>query len=105
VIEEVEEMLAIRLQRMGAKKRPFYRVVVSDSRKNPTARVVDTLGHYDPTATPPVVSIDAEKAAAWVRKGARMSNTVETLLAKAASAGSASAAGSETAAESAPRVQ
>jgi small subunit ribosomal protein S16 len=73
-------MLAIRLKRMGAKKKPFYRVVVSDSRKTPTGRFIDSLGHYNPCVEPPEVVIDREKALEWVRKGAKMSNTVQSLI-------------------------
>lgn len=73
-------MLAIRLKRMGAKKKPFYRVVVSDSRKTPTGRFIESLGHYNPCVEPPEVVIDREKALEWVRKGAKMSNTVQSLI-------------------------
>ncbi len=73
-------MLAIRLKRMGAKKKPFYRVVVSDSRSTPTGRFIDTLGHYNPCTEPPEVVIDREKAQEWVSKGAQVSDTVRSLL-------------------------
>ncbi len=73
-------MLAIRLKRMGAKKKPFYRVVVSDSRKTPTGRFIEALGHYNPCTEPPEVIIDREKALEWVRKGAQVSDTVQSLL-------------------------
>lgn len=73
-------MLAIRLKRMGAKKKPFYRVVVSDSRKTPKGRFIESLGHYNPCTEPPEVSIDREKAMEWVRKGAQVSDTVKSLL-------------------------
>jgi len=73
-------MLAIRLKRMGAKKKPFYRVVVSDSRKTPKGRFIESLGHYNPCVEPPEVKIDTEKARAWVAKGAQVSNTVKSLL-------------------------
>jgi len=73
-------MLAIRLKRMGAKKKPFYRVVVSDSRKTPKGRFIEALGHYNPCTEPPEVKIDREKANEWVRKGAQVSDTVRSLL-------------------------
>jgi small subunit ribosomal protein S16 len=73
-------MLAIRLKRMGAKKKPFYRVVVSDSRKTPKGRFIEALGHYNPCTEPPEVTIDREKAQEWVRKGAQVSDTVRSLL-------------------------
>jgi len=73
-------MLAIRLKRMGAKKKPFYRVVVSDSRKTPKGRFIESIGHYNPCTEPPEVAIDREKALEWVRKGAQVSNTVQSLL-------------------------
>jgi small subunit ribosomal protein S16 len=73
-------MLAIRLKRMGKKKKPFYRVVVSDSRKTPKARFIESLGHYNPCTDPPEVTINREKALEWVRKGAQVSNTVQSLL-------------------------
>ena len=73
-------MLAIRLKRMGAKKKPFYRVVVSDSRKTPKGRFIESLGHYNPLTDPPEVAIDREKAMEWVRKGAQVSDTVQSLL-------------------------
>jgi len=76
-------MLSIRLKRVGAKKRPFYRIVISDSRKRPTGRSVDEIGTYDPGPEPPVVKIDADKARSWMAKGARPSDTVRSLLRRA----------------------
>ena len=73
-------MVSIRLKRMGTKKRPFYRVVVSDSRKRPTARCLAELGSYDPGAEPARVHIDADKIKAWIARGARPSDTVKSLL-------------------------
>jgi small subunit ribosomal protein S16 len=89
-------MVKIRLRRMGARNRAFYRVVVSDSRSTPTASAVDTLGHYDPVADPPLVKIDREKLDQWLAKGAQLSGTVASLLKRAG--GSAAAGGSESAA-------
>ncbi len=79
-------MLKIRLRRMGAKKEPFYRVVVSDSRSTPSGRFVDVLGTYDPKTDPASVNIDTAKAVEWIRKGAHASDTVRSLMAKAAAA-------------------
>jgi small subunit ribosomal protein S16 len=76
-------MLAIRLRRMGAAKKPHYRVVVADSRDWRDGRFLEILGHYDPRQNPAVVKIDAEKAREWIAKGARPSDTVRSLLARA----------------------
>ncbi len=73
-------MLRIRLCRMGNRNRPFYRVVVSDSRRTPTATAVEEVGHYDPRSQPPKINIDAERVGHWVKQGAKMSATVEKLL-------------------------
>lgn len=73
-------MLTIRLRRMGRKDRAFFRFVVSDSRKAPTAEPVEELGHYDPLAEPPVIKVDRERVDYWVSHGATLSNTVKTLL-------------------------
>jgi len=73
-------MLTIRLRRMGRKNRAFFRFVVSDSRKAPTAEPVEELGHYDPLTEPPVIQVDRERVDYWVSQGATLSNTVKTLL-------------------------
>jgi small subunit ribosomal protein S16 len=73
-------MLSIRLRRTGSTKRPYYRVVVADSREWRDGRFVEVLGHYDPRRQPPVVKIDAEKAKQWLDKGAKASDTVRSLL-------------------------
>ena len=75
-------MLMIRLRRGGAKKHPMYRVVVSDSRKRPTADYLDQVGLYDPNADPPEIRIDLEKVDEWTTKGASVSETVKTLIRK-----------------------
>ena len=72
----------IRLRRMGAKKAPFYRVVVADSRFPRDGRFIEEIGYYDPTKEPAVVSIDAEKAKAWIANGAQPTDTVKVLLKK-----------------------
>lgn len=76
-------MLTIRLRRMGSKQDPFYRVIVSDSRATPRSRFVDTLGSYDPGFEPAKVDIDLARAEEWIRKGARPSDTVRSLLGRA----------------------
>jgi small subunit ribosomal protein S16 len=73
-------MLSIRLRRTGAAKRPYYRVVVADSRATRDGRFVEVLGHYDPRPDPSIVTIDTERANYWLGKGARPSNTVKSLL-------------------------
>ena len=70
----------IRLRRIGAKKAPFYRVVVADSRYPRDGRFIEEIGTYDPTKEPSVVKIDTEKANAWIAKGAQPTDTVKRLL-------------------------
>ena len=77
-------MVKIRLRRMGAKKAPFYRVVVADSRFARDGRFIEEIGYYDPTKEPSVVKIDAEKAKQWLSNGARPTDTVREILKKAA---------------------
>ena len=72
----------IRLRRMGAKKAPFYRVVVADSRFPRDGRFIEEIGYYDPTKEPTVVKIDAEKAQKWIANGAQPTDTVKALLKK-----------------------
>ena len=78
-------MLSIRLRRTGTTKRPYYRVVVADSRMTKDGRFVEVLGHYDPRRDPAVVKIDAERAKYWMDRGARASDTVRSLLERGAS--------------------
>ena len=75
-------MLSIRLRRTGTTKRPYYRVVVADSRDWRDGRFVEVLGHYDPRHNPMVVKIDQERAKYWISKGAQASDTVRSLLKK-----------------------
>ncbi len=72
----------IRLRRMGAKKAPFYRIVVADSRYPRDGRFIEEIGYYDPTKEPSVVSVDGEKAKSWIANGAQPTETVKTLLKK-----------------------
>lgn len=72
----------IRLRRMGAKKRPFYRVVVADARAPRDGRFIETLGTYNPLITPAEVKLNAEKVQLWLARGAQPSDTVRRLLAR-----------------------
>ena len=75
-------MLKIRLRRMGAKKAPFYRIVVADSRAPRGGAFVEELGYYNPVADPIELKVDTEKAAEWIRKGAQPTDTGRGLLKK-----------------------
>jgi len=77
-------MVKIRLRRMGARNRPFYRVVVSDSRRVPTAPAIDELGFWDPSRNPAVLEIDRDRVDYWVRRGAGLSDSVRKLVAQSA---------------------
>lgn len=70
----------IRLRRIGAKKAPFYRIVVADSRYPRDGRFIEEIGYYDPTKNPSVVKIDAEKAQQWIKNGAQPTDTVKKIL-------------------------
>ena len=72
----------IRLKRMGAKKAPFYRIVVADSHWPRDGRFIEELGYYDPTKDPAVISINAERAQKWMAEGAIVSDTVKSLMKK-----------------------
>ena len=72
----------IRLSRMGAKKAPFYRIVVADSRYPRDGRFIEELGYYDPTKEPSVLKVDDEKAKSWIANGAQPTDTVKALLKK-----------------------
>lgn len=76
-------MVKIRLVRIGAKKKPFYRVVVADSRTPATGLVIEQLGTYDTLQDPPLVKIDVEAAKKWIANGAQPTDTVKALLKKA----------------------
>lgn len=72
----------IRLNRMGAKKNPFYRIVVADSRAPRDGRFIEVLGNYDPSQNPAVVNVDEEKVLNWMGKGAQPTDTVKNLFSK-----------------------
>lgn len=96
--------VTIRLTRMGVKKKPFYRLVVADSRFPRDGRFIEVVGTYDPNLNPPIVNLDREKVQSWVNRGANLSATVRSLLKKGgisvqpvkASATTAKAEGSQT---------
>jgi len=73
----------IRLARAGAKKRPFYQVVVADGRSSRDGRFIENMGTYDPTKNPAVFNLKADKILAWLEKGAQPTDTVRQLLKKA----------------------
>ena len=73
----------IRLKRIGAKKAPFYRVVVADSRYPRDGRFIEEIGYYNPLTTPVDIKIDSEKAKKWISNGAQPTETVKSLLKKA----------------------
>ena len=72
----------IRLRRMGAKKAPFYRIVVADSRYPRDGRFIEEIGYYNPTSDPAELKVDNEKAAQWIKNGAQPTDTVRGLLKK-----------------------
>lgn len=72
----------IRLRRMGAKKRPFYRIVVANSTSPRDGRFIETVGYYDPCTEPATVKVNAEKVAYWLQNGAQPSDTARSILAK-----------------------
>ena len=72
----------IRLRRMGAKKAPFYRVVVADSRYPRDGRFIEEIGYYNPTENPSVVKIDTEKYQKWISNGAQPTDTVKAIYTK-----------------------
>lgn len=73
-------MLMIRLARFGAKKKPFYRVVVIEKERARDSRNIEVVGHYNPLAQPAVVKLEHERIAHWTKNGAQMSDTVEKLV-------------------------
>ena len=75
-------MLKVRLRRMGARNRPYYRIVVSDSRLTASAKVLEELGSYDPVAGFGSFSVDRERANYWIGRGAAVSTTIRSLLAR-----------------------
>lgn len=76
-------MVKIRLKRAGAKKKPFYRIVVADSRSPRDGRFIEEIGYYDPLKNPAVISINEERALDWLKKGVQLSETAKSLFNKA----------------------
>ena len=76
-------MVKIRLRRMGAKKAPFYRIVVADSRYPRDGRFIEEIGFYNPTVNPTELKVDGDRAQAWIKTGAQPTETVRDLLKKA----------------------
>ena len=75
-------MVKIRLRRMGAKKAPFYRIVVADGRFPRDGRFIEEIGFYDPTTEPATIKYDAEKAKQWIANGAQPTDTVRAIFKK-----------------------
>ena len=75
-------MLSIRMRRTGSKKRPFFRVVVSEARSKKEGQFIEVLGFYNPRTKPAVVEINKERITYWIKNGARPSDSVRTLLAR-----------------------
>ena len=75
-------MISIRLMRLGAKKRPFYRIVAIDSKRPRESKAKDILGYYDPLREPPEIKVDLEKVKYWQERGAQASKTVQSLIHK-----------------------
>ena len=76
-------MVKIRLRRMGAKKAPYYHIVVADSRSPRDGRCIEEIGSYNPLTSPATIAVDAEKAQQWIKNGAQPTDTVKALLKKA----------------------
>ena len=75
-------MVVIRMRRAGSKKRPFFRVVVTDSRAARDSSFVEIIGHYNPRAKPAVVDVNKERVEYWIKRGAQPSDSVRTLIAR-----------------------
>ena len=76
-------MVKIRLRRMGAKKAPYYRIVVADARSPRDGRCIEEIGTYNPLTNPAAITVDVEKAQTWIKNGAQPTETVRSLLKKA----------------------
>jgi len=76
-------MVKIRLRRMGAKKNPFYRIVVADSKSPRDGRFIEEIGTYNPVVSPSEITIDTERAEYWIKNGAQPTDTVRALIKKA----------------------
>ena len=76
-------MVKIRLQRVGAKKAPFYHIVVADSKSPRDGKIIEQLGTYDPMTNPEKITLDKEKVEKWIKNGAKPTDTVKALIKKA----------------------
>ena len=76
-------MVKIRLKRLGAKKAPFYHIVVADSRSPRDGKIIEQIGTYDPMTNPSTIVVDKEKVEAWIKNGAKPTDTVKALIEKA----------------------
>lgn len=76
-------MVKIRLQRVGAKKAPFYHIVVADSRRARDGKIIEQIGTYNPMTDPATIVLDTEKVATWIKNGAKPTDTVKALIEKA----------------------
>ncbi len=76
-------MVKIRLQRVGAKKAPFYHIVVADSRRARDGKIIEQIGTYNPMTEPSTIQLDKEKVATWIKNGAKPTDTVKALIEKA----------------------
>ena len=81
-MEETKMAVKIRLRRMGAKKAPFYRVIVADERSPRDGKFIDEIGYYNPLRDPAEIKIDAAKAEKWLNDGAQPTETVKSILKK-----------------------
>lgn len=75
-------MVRIRLQRVGAKKKPYYRLVVADARSSRSGLVIENIGHYDPRTDPPTLVVEEERALAWLSQGAQPTEAVASIFAR-----------------------
>ena len=73
-------MVKIRLQRQGAKKAPFYHIVVADSRRARDGKIIEKIGSYDPMTEPSTIVLDSEKYAQWIKNGAKATDSVKNLV-------------------------
>ncbi len=78
----VQKMVKIRLRRMGAKKAPFYRIIVADSRSPRDGRFIEEVGYYNPMTNPPTIKLENEKIEKWLTSGAQPTETVKSILTK-----------------------
>lgn len=79
-------MIKLRLRRMGAKKRPHYRIVATEHSSPRDGRIIESIGHYNPISEPPIIKVDLERAKHWISVGAQPSDTVAALIRKAEAA-------------------